>query len=380
MEIENTEQNEHSSLQIQKFNFWGYSRLEETLRADHLMYVDAVFKRQLMRPAIKALPSAKILNEKLAGLSRHSYQRIISAPQFFYVTKFFEADHSQQFIDQILSWVIAEEYMASSAKKPVDLVWTAMGDRCFDSEEIDLPGYRNGIAKKVDGTITLDLGSPWWWTGSAAKAMEFEGSRKLTEEEASELNNILNRSFGYIRSVDTSVANFVSNHISVIQAKYFGKSIRELGSSSWAFTPGVIILGLSELENWFIESFVDALVHESIHNFQFLVGRSVPPVRDYFSLEKVLIKSPWTGSPLSAYAMIHATIVWHQLYSFWKAAKAKGIGDSERVDEKISRSLNGFLQDFDIGAELAKLVPSIDQIYVDICRNIQIEVRDSVGL
>jgi HEXXH motif-containing protein len=87
---------------------------------------------------------------------------------------------------------------------------------------------------------------------------------------------------------------------------------------------------------------VEALVHESIHQFLYKAERDHGNFCDLS--EARTYRSFWTGSRIPLHSLIHACFVWYGLLTLWcqLARSADGGGESSFLRDKASRVIFGF--------------------------------------
>src|SRR5262249_51245658 len=118
----------------------------------------------------------------------------------------------------------------------------------------------------------------------------------------------------------------------------------------------------------------DALVHESIHSFLFMLEEIVGEfVSAPSELEDIRIRSPWTGSELRLDSYVHACLVWYGLYWLWSRPFEHELLSEQRRQELRDKARKGFA-DRPVTKGLAGLEPYMSDYVAPLLHDIEAKI------
>ncbi len=220
-------------------------------------------------------------------------------------------------------------------------VWSAMGDFWLGIRpplNVRVTAEAHGFrGPRLACGIPVDVSLP------AAPAHPSSGVRLPRPLNAAEMQSALARldqAVAFIGRVSPAghliVANLVRNIVLRADAGRPGEC--------WAATSGLAI-GRVVVINPHIGPLAmlgEALLHEATHCALDIVELEHPLLRHaQFMSHDARVPSPWSGNPLSAHALLHATVVWAVLLGYWTSA-GEHTDDGELVRGRTQYIRDGF--------------------------------------
>jgi hypothetical protein len=117
-----------------------------------------------------------------------------------------------------------------------------------------------------------------------------------------------------------------------------------------------------------IETVANALVHEAIHSFLYLLELEIPLLMN--EPRHLKLESPWTGNRISIHSYIHACFVWFGLSRFWKSDQVRKVFRPQDRERHFRAAMKGFLAS-DICEPLLELKESMHPWLVPAIRELQ---------
>lgn len=219
--------------------------------------------------------------------------------------------------------------------------WTATGDSYFTDRAGKPAKYEtvwvsdsNFVAPRLANTVPVDFFSPN--VGSAKETTVQDEFLEFTPDEIRAVWNRLVDVFDRIEIISGDAARLIKEFVRVIIPL---KVPNGVGSTSERSFPGRVLLrGIEACDPVRI---VSALVHESIHQFLYLLE-----YEGTFVLREPedKVKSLWSGRLLPLHSYFHACFVWYGLSKFWALARESNadVFGEENVQRELDRCLAGF--------------------------------------
>jgi HEXXH motif-containing protein len=222
--------------------------------------------------------------------------------------------------------------------------WTVLGDFCSaasvaEGTAVESRDANNATgpyhALRFAGSVPIDFHSP---NHDSARETGPTGEYlAYSADETVDIRNRLEDAYRRICIVSEVAGSLVSQFIKVLMAfKDYG-----YGSTSQCDVPGRVLLG--GIGNTSPARLAEALVHEAIHQFLYVLEYKAPFVVDFPRAEEnITITSGWSGRGLDVYAYIQACFVWYGLSNFWGRAAHSDAFDATEVQQRLSGCLAGF--------------------------------------
>ena len=226
----------------------------------------------------------------------------------------------------------------------------------------DLPYF----APVINDNLVIDFYSP-----IAKSTYDFytETSRPMKEIPAFSVNEEdhivtrLNEAFSLIKRSSIQTSNFINTYTrTIVPQKTLSLQQRKFASGSCCSDIGRTAITNPHLEDITSAAIASALIHESIHDFLYLLEIREPLIctkRLLHSNRRMLI-STWSNTKLRPRAFIHAIFVWYGLLNFWTLPSVKNYFPINEVNYQIEKSLKGFL-DSRLELEIEKLAPHLNK-------------------
>jgi len=246
-----------------------------------------------------------------------------------------------------LTSVLAEHRRLDADVVLREPVWCALGDwrfpatRCRPGEPDQGFGGAVYQAPRLANGVPVDHRSPHaaraasGWT-SPHPGHEADGMTRVLDK--------LRTALAVVRDTSPAAYALITASTRAIVVRKDLATAGSLVSFSTGHVPGR--LGFLNLECVEVDvaATVDALVHEAIHSFLYLVEESCPLLDPRAAAATVYVTSPWSGRRLDLYSFVHACYVWFAIWRFWSLAPAAGAVPPERVDALAHRARRGFDQ------------------------------------
>jgi hypothetical protein len=209
--------------------------------------------------------------------------------------------------------VVAERRMSGMDDDKPGALWTALGDAY-------LPPVKNRnprIAPRLVSGLPVDGVSPH---AERALAIDPDLTRLPTPAECDEAVQKLDDAMETIGAVAQPALDLIVATTRVVVLGAGSGPNQAFSSFSHRRWLGRSGLGNAQLPNVTISTLCDALVHEAIHSFLYLIEEHYPLLAVSGESAGVKLLSPWTGRLLSLRSFVHAIFVWFGLWQFWRRA------------------------------------------------------------
>jgi hypothetical protein len=218
---------------------------------------------------------------------------------------------------------------------------TAIGDRYVvawaNGTEEDSAPIKVVSAPHLADIIPIDFASPNT-IGVQETKVKVDYLRYSKEEEA-EVCDRLGEAFELIRRTSPAAAVLIKEFVKVIIPL---KPPSGKGSTSQSRFPGRVLL--AGVERSGMATLASAIVHESIHQFLYILEQNGRFIVRHPDTDAARAKSLWTDRDLPLHSVIHACFVWYGLANFWLQAQSHRAFDPCGVQEQLHRSIRGFRQ------------------------------------
>jgi hypothetical protein len=192
-------------------------------------------------------------------------------------------------------------------------------------------------APHLANTIPIDFASPN--TNGVQQTKVHKDYLQYSKEEEALVCDRINEVFELIQRTNPAAAGLIKEFVKVIIPL---KPASGHGSTSQSRVPGRVIL--SGLERSGMASLASAMVHESMHQFLYILEQSGTFIVRNPDANAAKAKSLWTGRDLPLHSFIHACFIWYGLANFWLQAQSRSTFDRREVQEELHRSSSGFRQ------------------------------------
>lgn len=244
------------------------------------------------------------------------------------------------YIIRILEGEFARKEKVVDAERYQEL-WTANGSHLYqyDSESKEFSEYE---APLLFDEVVLDFFSPYNRMLSNVDCNipnNFEVGMYSFEEAAA----IADRLRACLQKADPVIQQFIKHFSAVILFKKVDGEVDD-GKVLFSATDGAFVsrIILGNVENFYDEELMDAMVHESIHGLLFMIdelGQWMPNTKISDEIGRI-IASPWTGNKLTLRNVLQAVFVWYGLFHFWKGHEKTF--DSSFAEERMENIKAGF--------------------------------------
>lgn len=360
---------------LQRLNVWNHRDLQQALLDDQELFVGCSAKLFLSRTSGDAEERSQDLAVRLDDLPRTARLRLLLAPETHHRLCAVSESTQTDLLD-FLEDALEAERLASGdddTRRRDRELWTALGDRYFPPEGETGKAPKISAASLSGGTVVDHL-SPWRAHDAVHFGVNLDDCVAMSEQFAGQTLRALEGGMALIDRSDVRLARFVRDNVRVVQLHRLAKGRQGLVATTGSFV-GQIVIALDDTSPWTRIDAADSLVHEATHNFLFAYERWLPTIRDGAAARQKLLVSPWTGSGLSAYHLVHAVLVWYQLARFWENLVTGDPLDDARVRHLLARATKGFLGGTDLRDTLGQVDPAVHPFFVDLCAELQAEVR-----
>jgi hypothetical protein len=244
----------------------------------------------------------------------------------------------------MFKWIGAEYRLNGLDEDLGEGLWSALGDCYFPSSTQNLNLNVNKKiyhAPLVGNKIPVDYRSPY-------ARSELPGFRKTSNRysnsETDRIISKLNQALTRISQSDPRVIDMIDQYTKVITIKKDPRDVYSWGSSSSNAYIGSIVLENPHLDVFTSDEIVEAIIHESIHSFMYILELDNPIFSDR-RLYAHEVRSPWTGNRLPLYSYLHACFVWFGLWHFWNLAIKTNLFHFEISSKHKCKSAVGFKGD-----------------------------------
>lgn len=165
-----------------------------------------------------------------------------------------------------------------------------------------------------DGQIACDYNAPW-----KLPTMDRGGSDLsfLTPAQIDCVVEKVKLAFNAVDAVSREISEFVSAYLRVIVIRAELSCSNVFSSSSFLSLPGLCLLCNAHLDTVTVPRLQEALVHEAIHCFLFLIEELQKPLLRNPCWHDEMVNSPWTGTEIGLHSFVHASAVWYGMRRFW---------------------------------------------------------------
>jgi hypothetical protein len=222
--------------------------------------------------------------------------------------------------------------------QPADgLLWTALGDGCFDI------GRSRWIQQPHHGGLTVDTISP---AAIQLDSVVRIGSGLHPYHDSAQQSTALTKLEAAMRSLDdhaSPVAAFV-RRFTLVTNIVADAEIARFSSGSTNQHIGRSIFWNAHLPAVDVGTVAEGLVHEAVHSLLYMNEACSPWLLDPEDPDTAhtLVISPWSGATLTLQPFLQACFVWYALAHFWNAAHETASLPSERIHSGITTALAGF--------------------------------------
>ncbi|MFH9355019.1 aKG-HExxH-type peptide beta-hydroxylase [Kitasatospora sp. NPDC017646] len=314
-------------------------------------------------------PSFEQLTEAVAVANPLDVERVVTAPVVTRRLRTTAWKNPVRFADDVATFLLTER--ASRGEAHVDSEkWTALGDTLVHPDgslttPISVPGLR-----------AVDIASPQALAMNAETSLCEEQSRPSPAEDTVRLvGSRLKTAVARMEEISPALRNLVST--CVLSLVVSEDPALQFSSSSHGLFVGRVALAARAWESAPLTSFVDALVHESIHCMLLMLDRQSPLLIDDLKADALPpVISPWTGTPLTVPAYVHAIMVWFGLAHFWRDAHETSAFPTEESTAMLRRALRGFENCDVVARMLPEAYPILPDRTVHSLTVMQSQVRD----
>jgi len=296
----------------------------------------------LMRMLQDLAPArAEILQSLLSVASDRVYTRLITAPE---VTNRLlwsspSVENANFIIDVLQAELVAAGILTKTTGQPL---WAALGDF------VVTPAGDARYSLRIDEFMPIDIGSPFAETMAKGEGFVDAGTpetRAFATDECERIAGILKRTREALEATSEEAFHFVLtfNRVLILQKDLGAPETFASGSTgqyigrSFIANPHLAFVDESQL--------ADAIVHEAIHGFLYMLEIRVPWVFDRELYEPTpVIYSPWTGNHLALRPFLQACFVWFGLAHFFAIALSRGTLPPRRAKDRLRLAVTGFLK------------------------------------
>ncbi len=214
---------------------------------------------------------------------------------------------------------------------------TALGDFYALAPNDDLAPLEIVSAPRLANAIPIDFASPN--TIGVQESKVKKDYLQYSKEEETLVCDRLNEVFELIQRTNPAAAKLAKEFVKVIIPL---KPAVGHGSTSQSRFPGRVLL--SGVEKSGMAAIASAIVHESMHQFLYILEQSGAFVVQDPDANAARAKSLWTGRDLPLHSFIHACFIWYGLSNFWLQAQSHSTFDPRSVQQELNRSISGFRQ------------------------------------
>jgi HEXXH motif-containing protein len=316
----------------------GRTSLEDELWSTHRSRLEGAFDDVTRGP----LDRHGILAGLFADLPESSRLRFLTGPET--ACRLFLAKRDVQFL---LGALLAEARLADDGFALPASVWTATGDWYFpkqargatvDDECFEWAPDQPFRAPTVGNGIPVDLVSPYVRRRPTHDMMD--PYSPMTPEDGRQVVAELRSALALLERASPSAGRVHDRFIRAIVVQRSPEPRERLGSYSWSCFVGRTTLQFSADRHDDVHM-ADALVHEAIHAFLYILAQGFPFVQDGVD-PAYRIRSLWSGRLLDPIAFTHAVFVWFGLWQFWRQAVAGDIFPRDAAVEHLTRARRGF--------------------------------------
>jgi hypothetical protein len=194
-----------------------------------------------------------------------------------------------------------------------------------------------------DNEISCDYNAPW-----KMPTMD-RGESELSFLSPAQIECVIEKltlAFEAVDSVSSEISEFVSAYVNVIVIRAELSCSDVFSSSSFLPLPGLCLLCNAHLDTVTIPRLQEALVHEAIHCFLFLIEELQNPILRDPCWHDEMVSSPWTGTKIGLHSFVHASAVWYGMHRFWSHGIQDGMPRDLRFHSyymrRVAMAENGF--------------------------------------
>lgn len=146
------------------------------------------------------------------------------------------------------------------------------------------------------------------------------GGNDLADNDTSECKTVIGKfSLAHQCIIDflPEAANLVEGFVWNLFFLKELSALSSLSSGTFHSLPGLVLICNAHLEKIMPIQIEEALIHEAIHCYLFILEANGPPllINDNTWMQKIV--SPWSGATIGVHSAIHAGFVWHGLRQYW---------------------------------------------------------------
>lgn len=211
--------------------------------------------------------------------------------------------------------IFAERRQAGATDDFAEPLWTALGDAYL----FPVGCGEAWTAPRLCSGLAVDIQSP---SAKLALSIDANLSRFPTPSEHHQIVVKLDdatRTIGAIAPPALTLLLAVTRVIVLGAGSGPDMAFSSFSHHRW---PGRSGFGNAQLTGINFVTICDALVHEAIHSFLYLVEEHYPLLIVGAERAEVKLQSPWTGRALSLRSFVHAIFVWFGLWQFWRRASS----------------------------------------------------------
>jgi hypothetical protein len=306
---------------------------------------------------------AAALKDIIATVSDAAFIRVLTAPESsFRILQYSDANAADRAHFLILAFR-AEAVRERRSVSVNECLWSALGD---------FRVLTDGSVRQewlIPGMIPIDLGSPHA-RSTATDEMQRDGAClnfvEFSELEAHSLLVTLQTAGEAIRATSLQVHEFICMFTRVLVCVKDAVAPSSFASGTTGQYIGRSFLANPQLDSVDSVAIADAMLHESIHGYLFMLEREHRWVSAQLYRGNDWITSPWSGAKLRIRPYLQACFVWYGLLQFWCLALETGRWSEQGIRNRIRTSALGFLN----GPLTEPLDAFGDQISADVRRTI----------
>ncbi|QTE21990.1 hypothetical protein [Polaribacter cellanae] len=220
-------------------------------------------------------------------------------------------------------------------------LWTSDGSFfiSYDNEKKDFFIYESPL---LLNKIPIDFLSPFSSLMNNEEMGE-KDSLQIQNYDHEEFESIIQKlevSISPLKGTCQNVLDFIQKFTLTIIPKKHKENYFSSGSNG-------LYIGRTVLSNLHITSkelIVEALVHEAVHSYLYMIEVLKPWMPDFESSRKFgnQVASFWTGNLISVRSFTQAVFIWYSLYNFWKICKDKSLYDEGFINNRLNFITKGF--------------------------------------
>ena len=322
----------------------GGAEILAKVHTEYVLHTSATFAGALARLHRDDHSALAHALTTFAELDKASRERFITAPEvtwrLYWPVSHIAAERCSFFAEALDAEVRRAAYLRGGTVSSRKDVWTPVGDMCFrhDGSVFEAPTIRRQLAADFASPFarTTDTGVPGGVPTAARQPMTTASQAVALTKLRSAADRIALSGERIWAFVATFTKALVIQPDPDLSGFASGSSGQFVGRSAlW----NVQSEGVDEID------VAEGFVHEAIHSVLYMQERLRPWVhkQELYGPE-LRITSPWTGNLLPLRPFLQACFVWYGLTNFWLAALRATVFQRERVNERLSQALCGFVK------------------------------------